>query len=420
MDFERREKENADRLENQVHRHIHTLQNLRQKLEARHDLKQRTEEYRTWQRDFLPKKHAVMIGKTLAEIETKSSQNSPSRQPTEDDLIDAEMNPELIQKHMYGDKRTKEKAKGAEELNNVLTSLHKLSELEKRISMLEKDNQYDQLLTMESPTANQRTMIEFRKKRTPIKESVTTGKIGGAGTGGRVPVGMVFEVRNKKAGAPGAMAGSGTGGNKAGAAAKQWKVASGAGIMAVKAKRSNQVTDDMDGYDGEEYEEDEEEEYCGRTGGKNVFITAQTSEDHIMTERELKKKERMRQQALAPAGVKSLKNRVQVRQGRAKEEMIGKKKHEEAMKEMARRKAEAKNQKAALQSAPQKGARGGKGGFAAPKKGIAAGVHSKNPHLQEFQQMKRGFQKRKGKLHFLTYFSFIVMLMMLLSPCVLL
>jgi hypothetical protein len=45
------------------------LKTLRSKLETRHDLKTRTEEYRNWQRGFLPKKHAVMVGKTLEEFE---------------------------------------------------------------------------------------------------------------------------------------------------------------------------------------------------------------------------------------------------------------------------------------------------------------------------------------------------------------
>ena len=69
LEYEEKEKINADRLTHQVDRHISTLKSLRSKLESRHDLKTRTEEYRAWQRGFLPKKHAVMIGKTLEEYE---------------------------------------------------------------------------------------------------------------------------------------------------------------------------------------------------------------------------------------------------------------------------------------------------------------------------------------------------------------
>jgi hypothetical protein len=69
LEYEEKEKINADRLTHQVDRHISTLKTLRSKLETRHDLKTRTEEYRNWQRGFLPKKHAVMVGKTLEEFE---------------------------------------------------------------------------------------------------------------------------------------------------------------------------------------------------------------------------------------------------------------------------------------------------------------------------------------------------------------
>lgn len=87
-------------LSNQVDRHITTLKTLRAKLESRlvgmvvaralrlpdvtiyslpppppslsyclvcrHDLKARSDEYRHWQKDFLPKKQAVMIGRYLS------------------------------------------------------------------------------------------------------------------------------------------------------------------------------------------------------------------------------------------------------------------------------------------------------------------------------------------------------------------
>lgn len=391
MEFERREKENSDRLESQVNRHIHTLQNLRHKLEARHDLKQRSEEYRQWQRDFLPKKHAVMIGKTLAEIETKSGKGSPSRALTEDERIDAEMDPKLIQKHLYGDQQTTQKAKSAEELNNVLSSLHKLSELEKRISLLEQDNQYDALLSLESPSANQRTAIEFRKKRTPVKGDTLAGKMGTRG-----PVGMVYEVRNK----PKPLATSNNINNNTNnkSANNQWRVASGGGAMAVKAKRNSNNNPEY-----EEGEDDYESDFVSPRGGSNkarnnVFITAQPSEDllPLVNEREAKRKERLRLQAMAPAGVKVLKERVTAKQGRAKEQLIGRKKHEEAMKEMARRKAEARNTSNNRGAVP--GARGGgKPVLALPKKGLAAGVHNKNAHLQEFQQLKKSHLKRRGK-----------------------
>lgn len=349
LDYERKEKENADRLANQVDRHISTLKQLRMKLEARHDLKTRTEEYRTWQRDFLPKKHAVMIGKTLEEIEVRS----PTTKQQEID----EINDELINKTL----NKSHNATQSQELSNVLDSLSKLADLEKRISSLEKENKYDQLVALESPTANQRTQFEFRRKRDIVQgihndnSVMPAGARGGAGA----PMGMVYEVRTKK-----------TGG-----ASSKWKVnlPSGNGAQAAKAKRNNQ-------YETEEYETDFDND---GDGADNVFITAQRSEASIV--REQQRKERLRQRELAPAGVKSLRTRINIKKGRQKEQMIGAKKHEDAMREMAKRKAE------------QLGKKTGNNRLSAPAKGIAAGIKTKNKHLQEFQKMKSGFNKRKGK-----------------------
>lgn len=99
----------------------------------------------------------------------------------------------------------------------------------------------------------------------------------------------------------------------------------------------------------------------------------------------------MRNQALAPAGQKSLKNRVQDRKSRMKEQMIGAKKHEDAMKEMVRRKQEQSTRKMGIAAA----SRNTKAPLP-PAKGIAAGLKNKNKHLQEFEKMKNGFRKRKG------------------------
>ena len=65
LEYEAKEKENAERLSSQVDRHISTLSNLRKKLEDRNAMKSRTDEYRAWKKDFSIKKQAVMIGKTL-------------------------------------------------------------------------------------------------------------------------------------------------------------------------------------------------------------------------------------------------------------------------------------------------------------------------------------------------------------------
>ena len=44
------------------------MDKLRKSLEQKVDLKARTQEYRQWKRDFISKKEAVMMGKTLGNI----------------------------------------------------------------------------------------------------------------------------------------------------------------------------------------------------------------------------------------------------------------------------------------------------------------------------------------------------------------
>jgi len=77
-------------------------------------------------------------------------------------------------------------------------------------------------------------------------------------------------------------------------------------------------------------------------------------------------------------------------QGRIKEQQLGARKHEEAMRELARRKKEQSSrpqQQAAsrLSSVP-------------PLKGISAGVRNKNKHLQDFEVLKQGHKKRKEEM----------------------
>lgn len=240
LEYERRERENNDRLTQQVERHIDTLKSLRQKLEARHDLKMRQEEYRNWQREFLPKKHQVMLGKTLDEVEVKRSPTTRTGEHDDDNEI-------------RDDLMNKDKHKSSQELNAVLDSLSRLADLESRISSLEKDNRHDQLKQLEQPTANQRTAFEFRKKRTPASSTGT-----GAG-----PVGLVYEIHSKQ--------------RPTGENTKSWKVQlpSGAGSAAVKAKHANNTRAFAETGDNE-YDDEEDE---GR--GAGVFITAQSSTDRL-------------------------------------------------------------------------------------------------------------------------------------------
>ena len=69
----------------------------------------------------------------------------------------------------------------------------------------------------------------------------------------------------------------------------------------------------------------------------------------------------------------------------------GAKKHEAAVKEMARRKYEAvhKITKIGISSAAQNV-------VVVPSRGIGSGVHYKNKHLQELENLKTSYRRKKG------------------------
>ena len=76
----------------------------------------------------------------------------------------------------------------------------------------------------------------------------------------------------------------------------------------------------------------------------------------------------------------------------------GAKKHEAAMKEMARRKNEnsRKPGKAGNIGISAAARNTQKQKVVLPQRGIAAGVKNKNKHLQEFENMKAKYRQRKG------------------------
>ena len=104
--------------------------------------------------------------------------------------------------------------------------------------------------------------------------------------------------------------------------------------------------------------------------------------------REVARRERQRQLALAPAGQKALRNRVVAKRERAKEVAAGNRRHEEALRELNQRRAEG-----LARARPLAGA-----GGRPPLKGASAGVKNKNRHLQELNEIKNSHRKRKGKL----------------------
>jgi hypothetical protein len=82
---------------------------------------------------------------------------------------------------------THNKNASSQELSTVLDSLSRLADLEQRIAGLEKENKYDRMKEVENPGgANQRSSIEFRKKRAAAPEP-------------QGPVGILYQIRPKAA-----------------------------------------------------------------------------------------------------------------------------------------------------------------------------------------------------------------------------
>jgi hypothetical protein len=240
----------------------------------------------------------------------------------------------------------------------VLDSLNRLAELEQRISSLEKDNKYDQMAALEKPTANQRNSVEFKKKRLPVPS-------GGSGTGG--PMAIKYEIKTNRG---------------VGMKPKQWQV------------QLPRVIGGRKQTSGQEYESDYDGDMEEVSRGPGIFITEDNNGGGNMNneKREALRRERLRQIALASDGQKNMRERIQMKKGRLKEQQMGAKKHEEAMRELARRK---KEQSSANRPMPPLNNNSRMAG-GAPSKGISAGIRSKNKHLQEFEMIKAGHKKRKG------------------------
>lgn len=158
LDYERREQENSERLSLQVEQHIHTLKTLRSKLEHRVDLKSRTDQYRDFQREFRNKKEAIFEGKTIEEY--NKSKEILLEEPTTTTIL-------------------KKKNGPTSDLSHVLNSLTRLTELENRISKLETNNIFDNLLEAEENPKVPETIydIDFKKKRSAGIENKSNMKV---------------------------------------------------------------------------------------------------------------------------------------------------------------------------------------------------------------------------------------------------
>lgn len=328
LDYERREKENSERLSSQVEQHIHTLRNLRGKLEQRVDLKSRTDEYREFQREFKHKKNAVLEGKTIEEF-SKSREMSSSATGT-------------------GDVLPPMKKKPTSDLSHVLNSLSRLSELEGRISKLESGNIFDNLVDAEENPKVPESVhdIDFKKKR-------TMGQ--GAGRGG--PQRVMYTVQPGRRGVSNDPLARG--------------VARGTGARGINAIRNNR---NMGG------------------GGGGTFLTGMGDENlpnPVEERRERMRREQQLKLSQASSGQKNLRSRIQAKKVRGKEQTMGQQRHEEAMNELNRRKQELNRRARPNPAAVSVRA----------TKGASAGVHSKNRHMQEFNNIKKGFQKRNEQVN---------------------
>jgi hypothetical protein len=240
LEYENKEKENAERLTSQVERHISTLRKLREKLEDKNSMKARIDDYRTWKSEFHEKKHAVMVGKTVGEYEAERSRATTGSPTGYSEDFESPSRPE-----------TKKRGGNNQELSAVLDSLNKLAELEQRITSLEKDNQYEQLLDRERPNVNRRVEYEFRGERSQEPEKYGRG--------------VVYSVKQK---AGPASSQRSTGAVGTGAAAVRAKQKAAAEIAKIKAKRAAGLsggggfflTDVMGGNGAEEEEEMDEAE----------------------------------------------------------------------------------------------------------------------------------------------------------------
>ena len=325
LEYEKREKENEERLTTQVERHIGTLQRLRGKLEAKAEMKGRIDEYRSWQRDFTAKKNAVMIGQTLGEIEAAEQEklrSSEGQRPI---------------------KRAPAREQKPSELSGVLDSLNKLADLEGRITSLEKDNVYERMVQSERPSADRRTVLDFKKSR------ATVGPEGKDGTG---PVAVVYSMRPKQKSwqvpIPGVNA------PKRGAKAPM----RGAPAQALRGRKKP----------GQPYAEDQ-----------GTFLTGMDDDGEAPANPRLA---RARQINSMKPGQKALRGRVQIKKGRAKEENLGNSRHEKALGELNRRRNEQQ-----IQKRPNR-----------PGKGAAGGVKTNNKHLNDFEKTKRMHKTRKDNL----------------------
>lgn len=340
IELERREIEKQEHMAKQVESHIHTLRKLRNKIEQKADVKQRSDDYRSWQRQFSSKKNAVMLGKTISDYEAEMRAKSVNEFGESSTMYQSEE--ERIDNEIRGfndSMRKHHQTKSGTELTNVLESLNKLAELEKRITNLESDNKYDQMVQSEKVPANARVSVEFQKKRVPL--------------GQNGPVGVVYAAKKV---------------DKTVKARQKYNGSNIGGSFLTEFE-------DSGGYDG---------------GNENFDPETQELLGEMSAQQQ--RRERDRALALASDGKKALRNRLQGKKIKVKEAAIGAKRHNDAMAELIKRRDEQTKFKPSRR-VPKLG---DEPVTEKPKKGAASGKKTKNKHLQEFEDAKSRFAKKRG------------------------
>ena len=93
-----------------------------------------------------------------------------------------------------------------------------------------------------------------------------------------------------------------------------------------------------------------------------------------------------------------MRSRVQSKKLRAKEQVLGQRKHEAAMQDIQRRRAEQRQMERVRAAAAAQGTGRQVPANAVRGQGASSGLKFKNKHMQEFEKIKAGYNKKRGKI----------------------
>ncbi|CAM9692891.1 unnamed protein product, partial [Choristocarpus tenellus] len=135
--YEAEERLKDERLDNEVSGHIRSLRKLRQKVEKRGEMQARRAKYRSALKELEVEREQLFIGKVL-EPQNRSQEDKVKGEGQKHYTTNGSG---AQHRAMEGQGMGGERTVGA--LNTVLGSLNKLVDLEKRITLLERSNVYD-------------------------------------------------------------------------------------------------------------------------------------------------------------------------------------------------------------------------------------------------------------------------------------